>query len=94
MAAVERAAERSALPVAIHLDHGESLESAVRAVKLGCTGVMVDASSFPLQENIARTRASPTRSGRKRRTVSKSGAAPVGPRRCWRTAARGARWST
>jgi fructose-bisphosphate aldolase class II len=57
MAAVERAAERTAVPVAIHLDHGESLESAVRAVNLGCTGIMVDASSFPLEENIARTRA-------------------------------------
>ena len=33
MAAVERAAERSTVPVAIHLDHGESLESAVRAIR-------------------------------------------------------------
>jgi fructose-bisphosphate aldolase class II len=44
------------VPVAIHLDHGESLESAVRSVNLGCTGVMVDASSLPLDENIAHTR--------------------------------------
>ena len=57
MAAVVRAAERTSVPVAIHLDHGESLQSAVRAVNLGCTGVMVDASSLPLDENIARTRA-------------------------------------
>jgi len=57
MAAVERAAERASVPVAIHLDHGESLESAVRAINLGCTGVMVDASTFSLEENIARTRA-------------------------------------
>lgn len=57
MAAVVTAAERSAIPVAIHLDHGESLESAVRAVNLGCTGIMVDASNLPLDENIARTRA-------------------------------------
>mgnify|MGYP001813505198 CR=1 FL=1 len=57
MAAVERAAERSTVPVAIHLDHGESLESAVRAINLGCTGVMVDASSLPLEENIVHTRA-------------------------------------
>jgi fructose-bisphosphate aldolase class II len=56
MAAVERAAERSTVPVAIHLDHGSSLESAVRAINSGCTGVMVDASSLPLDENIARTR--------------------------------------
>jgi fructose-bisphosphate aldolase class II len=57
MAAVVAAAERTSVPVAIHLDHGESLESAVRAIKLGCTGVMVDASSLPLEDNIARTRA-------------------------------------
>ena len=57
MAAVVRAAERTTVPVAIHLDHGESLESAVRAVNLGATGVMVDASSLPLDDNIARTRA-------------------------------------
>jgi fructose-bisphosphate aldolase class II len=57
MAAVVAAAERTSVPVAIHLDHGESLESAVRAIKLGCTGVMVDASSLPLEDNITRTRA-------------------------------------
>lgn len=57
MMAVERAAERTWVPVAIHLDHGETLESAVRAINLGCTGVMVDASSLPLEANTARTRA-------------------------------------
>ncbi len=57
MAAVVRAAERTTIPVAIHLDHGESLESAVRAINLGCTGIMVDASNLPLEENITRTRA-------------------------------------
>ncbi len=56
MAAVLRSAERSTIPVAIHLDHGESLESAVRAVNQGCTGIMVDASNQPLAENIAKTR--------------------------------------
>jgi fructose-bisphosphate aldolase, class II len=57
MAAVEKAAMRTAVPVAIHLDHGESFESAVRGINLGCTGVMVDASSLPLDENINHTRA-------------------------------------
>jgi len=57
MAAVVRAAERSTIPVAIHLDHGDSLESAIRAVNMGCTGIMVDASNLPLDENIAQTRA-------------------------------------
>jgi fructose-bisphosphate aldolase class II len=56
MAATEAAARRTPVPVAIHLDHGLSLESAVAAVRLGCNGVMVDASTLPLEENIARTR--------------------------------------
>lgn len=57
MASVVKAAERSTIPVAIHLDHGESLESAVCAINLGCTGIMVDASNLPLDKNIALTRA-------------------------------------
>jgi len=55
MSAVECAAQRTSVPVAIHLDHGESLESAVHGINLGCTGVMVDASSLPLDVNIGRT---------------------------------------
>jgi fructose-bisphosphate aldolase class II len=57
MTAVVRAAERTAMPVAIHLDHGESLQSAVQAVRLGCNGIMVDASDQPLDGNIEHTRA-------------------------------------
>lgn len=57
MTAVVRAAQRCRMPVAIHFDHGESMDSAVQAVNLGCTGIMVDASNLPLDENIARTRA-------------------------------------
>jgi fructose-bisphosphate aldolase class II len=57
MPAVERVARRASVPVAIHLDHGQSLASAVNAINLGCNGVMVDASHTPLEENIALTRA-------------------------------------
>lgn len=56
MAAVEGAAKRATVPVAIHLDHGMSLESAVRAINLGCNGVMVDASHHPFEDNVAVTR--------------------------------------
>lgn len=56
MAATERAAARADIPVAIHLDHGGSLESAVRAINLGCNGVMVDASHEAFPANVARTR--------------------------------------
>lgn len=56
MAAVETAARRATVPVAIHLDHGASLDSAIQAIRHGCNGVMVDASEHPLQENIRLTR--------------------------------------
>ncbi len=56
MPAVEAAARGSDVPVAIHLDHGHSFDSAVRGINLGCNGVMVDASEYPLDENIARSR--------------------------------------
>lgn len=57
MAATVAAARRARVPVAIHFDHGASLESAVRAINLGCTGVMVDTSTLPLEDNITATRA-------------------------------------
>lgn len=57
MAATVAAARRTRVPVAIHLDHGASVESAIRGINLGCTGVMVDASTHPYDQNVARTRA-------------------------------------
>ena len=57
MPAVETAARRASVPVAIHLDHGASLVSAVAAINHGCNGVMVDASHEPLLNNIKATRA-------------------------------------
>jgi len=56
MGAVESAARRASVPVAIHLDHGASLESAVTAIRLGANGVMVDASHHPFNENVEITR--------------------------------------
>jgi len=55
MAATERAARRADVPVAIHLDHGASFSSAVRAISLGCNGVMVDASRENFPTNVALT---------------------------------------
>jgi fructose-bisphosphate aldolase class II len=57
MAAVETAAKRATVPVAIQLDHGTSLDSAVRAINLGCNGIMVDSSQQQLPENIQATKA-------------------------------------
>lgn len=56
MAACVVAARRTPVPVAIHLDHGAGLETAVRAIRAGCNGVMVDASALPLDENLRLTR--------------------------------------
>jgi len=56
LAATEQAARRARVPVAIHLDHGATLESAVRAINLGCNGVMVDTSNEAFSVNVARTR--------------------------------------
>jgi fructose-bisphosphate aldolase class II len=44
------------VPVAIQLDRGVSFESAVRAINLGCNGVMVDASHETFPTNVVRTR--------------------------------------
>ncbi|HQU15326.1 MAG: fructose-bisphosphate aldolase [Chromatiales bacterium 21-64-14] len=57
IAATERAARRAAVPVSILLDHGMSPESAVRAINLGCNGVMVDGSQDSFPANVALTRA-------------------------------------
>lgn len=44
------------VPVAIHLDHGSSFEKCAQAIHAGFTSVMIDASSMPLDENIALTK--------------------------------------
>lgn len=51
------AAHRATIPVAVHLDHGQSLETCVRAIKAGFNSVMFDGANLPLDENIAQTRA-------------------------------------
>ena len=55
MQACEAAARRTRIPVAIHLDHGASVDSATRAINLGCNGVMVDASHEAYAVNVSVT---------------------------------------
>ena len=52
---VDRARSTS-VPVAVHLDHGESIETMKLAIESGFTSVMIDGSSLPLDENIALTK--------------------------------------
>lgn len=49
------AAENSELPVAVHFDHGKTIEQIRRALDIGFTSVMFDGSHLPLDENIAVT---------------------------------------
>ena len=44
-------------PVAVHLDHGSSVEHCLRALAMGFTSVMFDGSALPYAENIEATAA-------------------------------------
>ncbi len=50
------AAENADTPVAVHFDHGKTLEKIEQALDLGFTSVMFDGSHLPLDENIAMTK--------------------------------------
>lgn len=53
---VEAALEVTGLPIALHLDHGDSFETCVSCIESGFTSVMIDGSHLPFDENIALTR--------------------------------------
>ena len=44
------------IPIALHLDHGDSFETCKSCIDGGFTSVMIDASSKPFEENIAITK--------------------------------------
>lgn len=45
----------SPVPFVVHLDHGDSVESVVRAVRAGFSSVMIDGSALPFERNVAVT---------------------------------------
>src|SRR5436190_18516848 len=49
---IEAAVTLSNIPVAVHLDHGDSFELCKECIDEGFTSVMIDGSHLPLQENI------------------------------------------
>ena len=53
---VEAAVIETGLPIALHLDHGDSFETCKECVDDGFTSVMIDASSKSLEENIEITK--------------------------------------
>jgi len=50
------AARAAKVPVAVHLDHGVTLETVYKALRLGFTGIMIDASALPYEENLSVTK--------------------------------------
>lgn len=50
-----QAAKEATVDVAVHLDHGQTLEILEKSLELGFTSVMYDGSTLPFKENIART---------------------------------------
>lgn len=53
---VEAAVEETNLPIALHLDHGDSFELCKACIDGGFTSVMIDGSKHPYEENIALTK--------------------------------------
>ena len=53
---VQSITDRCKIPIGLHLDHGTDLEVIQECIEAGYTSVMIDASHFPFEENIARSR--------------------------------------
>lgn len=49
-------AHKASVPVCIHLDHGSTMAQIMNAIQCGFTSVMIDASTLPLEDNIAISR--------------------------------------
>ncbi len=49
------AAKNAPTPVAVHFDHGKTMEKISQALEIGFTSVMFDGSHLPLDENIKQT---------------------------------------
>ena len=56
MKLIEAAVIETNLPIAVHLDHGDSFELCKSCIDGGFTSVMIDASNLPFEENIRLTK--------------------------------------
>lgn len=56
VAMVKTAAEKASVPVALHLDHGDTFDRCMQALRAGYTSVMIDGSHESFQENIRLTK--------------------------------------
>ncbi|MGZ4105917.1 MAG: class II fructose-1,6-bisphosphate aldolase [Tumebacillaceae bacterium] len=50
------AAETSTVPVILHLDHGPNLNVVMKCIRAGFSSIMIDASHYALEQNIALTK--------------------------------------
>ena len=57
LANVRTAAKRASVPVCMHLDHGDSFDLAMQALRIGYSSIMIDGSHSVFEENIAVTKA-------------------------------------
>lgn len=53
---IVEAAKKASVPVCFHLDHGPSELEMTRALYWGATGIMLDGSALPYEENVAVTK--------------------------------------
>lgn len=53
---VKEKANKSMIPVSLHLDHGRSYESCKAVIDAGFNSVMIDGSSLPYEENVKLTK--------------------------------------
>jgi len=53
---VKAAAESASVPMSLHLDHGEDVETVSRCIDAGFTSVMIDGSHLNFEENISLTK--------------------------------------
>lgn len=56
VAMAKAAAQKSGLPIALHLDHGSSFEVAMKCIHAGFSSVMFDGSHYPFEENVRLTK--------------------------------------
>lgn len=55
-AIAETAAKESDIPIALHLDHHETIESMEKSLQLGVKSVMIDGSQYSFEDNVELTK--------------------------------------
>jgi len=53
---IEAALQLTTIPIAVHLDHGDTFELCKQCIDEGFTSVMIDGSHLPYEENVALTK--------------------------------------